>query len=329
MKHILPMNRRPAPVCRPRSMPIDVSVPDASIGRCILCGSSSDPVVVREADYVGRSCGCGIVYIDPCPDADRVEPTGDEHADEYYELPAKIRLDWVAQIEPRGRLLEVGCGWGHFVAGAKRRGYQVAAIEPNPARARHVREVLGIDVEQASIETASPPAVGFDIVYHIDLLSHFPEPTRALRAMVSQLRPGGRLCFEVGIFGGLAAGWYKWVGRPGFPQHRWFYSEAALREILRRADLRVEKIKRFAILPATIVSSLGLALLGQPLGNQSPQASSRPARAKGLRRGYAWLQYVLRYRLGAYLPPIGPQVFFVCAVPDSARPSSACDPGPL
>jgi SAM-dependent methyltransferase len=299
-----------------------------SVGSCILCGSRSGFVVVREANYVGRSCQCGIVYIDPSPDLDSVDSTTDEHADEYYELPATIRLDWVAQIQPHGRLLEVGCGWGHFIAGAERRGYEVAAIEPNPARARYVREVLGIEVEQAFIETASPPAVGFDIVYHIDLLSHFPDPARALRAMASQLRPGGCLCFEVGIFGGLAAGWYKWMGRPGFPQHRWLYSEAALHEILRRSGLRVEKIRRFAILPATIVSSLGLALLGQPLGNQSLEAiSRRPSRAKGLRRGYAWLQYVLRYRLGAYLPPIGPQVFFVCAVPDTSATSSACDTG--
>ena len=299
-------------------------------GRCFLCGTTSDPVVVHEANYVGRSCRCGIVYIDPCPAPNSVDPTCDEHADEYYELPAAVRLDWIAQIQPRGRLLEVGCGWGHFVARAKRRGYQVAAIEPNPVRARHVREVLRIEVEEAPIETASRPAVGFDIVYHIDLLSHFPDPARALRAMASQLRPGGRLCFEVGIFGGLAAGWYKWVGRPGFPQHRWFYSEAALREILRRSDLRIEKIKQFAILPATIVSSLGLTLLGQPLGNRSSKDSRQyPIRATGLRLWYAWLQYVLRYRLGAYLPPIGPQVFFVCAAPDGAQPTSACGTGPL
>jgi hypothetical protein len=136
--------------------------------------------------------------------------------------------------------------------------------------------------------------------------------------------------FEVGIFGGLEAGWYKWVGRPGFPQHRWFYSEAALREILRRSDLRIEKIKRFGILPATIVSSLGLTLLGQSLGNQTSKDSrEHPTRANGLRRWYAWLQYVLRYRLGAYWPPVGPQVFFVCAVPDDAPPASTCDTGPL
>ena len=292
-----------------------------SAGYCILCGSTSDPVVVHEANYVGRSCRCGIVYIDPCPDPASVDATDDEHTDEYYELPAKVRLDWIARIRPKGRLLEVGCGWGHLIAGARRRGYQVAAIEPNPARARYVREVLGIDVEQAVIETAQAPAVGFDIVYHVDLLSHFPDPARALRAMVSQLRPGGRLCFEVGIFGGLAVPWYRWIGRPGFPQHRWLYSEAALHEILRRAGLRVERLKRFAILPATIVSSIGVTLLGQPLGNAGPKASrDHPARANGVRRCYAWLQYVLRYRLGGCLPPVGPQVFFVCAAPQGAPP---------
>jgi SAM-dependent methyltransferase len=289
-------------------------------GHCLLCGSSSDPVVVREGNYVGRSCQCGIVYIDPCPKPEGIDATCDEHADEYYELPAGVRLNWIAQIQPQGRLLEVGCGWGHLIARAKRRGYQVAGLEPNLARARYVREVLGIDVETTSIEAASLPEVGFDIVYHIDLLSHFPDPARALRAMTLQLRPGGRLCFEVGIFGGLAAGWYKWVGRPGFPQHRWFYSEAALREILSRSDLRIEKIKRFAILPSTIVSSLGLSLLGHSFGQQSSNATGQcPTQANGPRRWYAWLQYVLRYRFGAYLPPIGPQVLFVCAAPNGGR----------
>jgi SAM-dependent methyltransferase len=270
---------------------------------------------------VGRSCRCGIVYIDPCPDPASVDLTHDEHTDEYYEFPADLRLDWIARIRPQGRFLEVGCGWGHLIAGAQRRGYQVAAIEPNPARARYVREVLGIDVEQATIDTAGVPAVGFDIVYHIDLLSHFSDPASALRAMALQLRPGGRLCFEVGIFGGLAAGWYRWIGRPGFPQHRWLYSEAALHEILRRAGLRIEKLKRFAILPATMMSSIGIALLGRPLGNPGPKANSQhPARANGVRRCYAWWQYVLRYRLGACLPPVGPQAFFVCAAPDGAPP---------
>jgi SAM-dependent methyltransferase len=301
-----------------------------SAGRCILCGSTSDPVVVHEANYVGRACRCGIAYIDPCPDPDGVDPTRDEHVEEFYELPAGIRLDWVSQIRPQGRILEVGCGWGHFVGAAKGRGFQVAAIEPNPKRAHYVRQALGIDVEQAFIETAPPPAVGFDIVYHIDLLSHFPDPVRALRAMVLQLEPGGRVCFEVGVFGGATIKWHRWAGRPGFPQHRWLYSEAALREVLSRSGLRIESIKRFAILPATIVSSLGLALFGQSLGNQSARTGGqRQTKSKGVRRWYAWLQYILRYRIGAYLPPIGPQVLFVCAVPEDVPISSALDPATL
>lgn len=301
------------------------SVESESTGCCILCGSTSDPAVVREADYVGRACRCGVIYIDPRPDTLGVDPTRDEHVEDFYELPAAIRVDWVAQIRPHGRLLEVGCGWGHFTAAAKRRGFQIAAIEPNPERARHVRQSLGIDVEQAFIETASPPAVGFDIVYHIDLLSHFPDPVKALRAMVAQLQPGGRLCFEVGVFGGPNARWHRWTGRPGFPQHLWLYSEGALREILSCSGLRIESIKRFAILPATIASSLGLALFGRSLGTQGPQSGSQRRTQSKSRRWYAWLQYMLRYRVGAYLPHIGPQVLFVCAVPDVAPPSSACD----
>jgi hypothetical protein len=70
-----------------------------------------------------------------------------------------------------------------------------------------------------------------------------------------------------------------------------------------------------------MMSSIGIALLGRPLGNPGPKANSQhPARANGVRRCYAWWQYVLRYRLGACLPPVGPQAFFVCAAPDGAPP---------
>src|SRR5262245_9924351 len=110
-------------------------------------------------------------------------------------------------------------------------------------------------------------------------------------------------------------------GRPGFPQHRWFYSETALYDLLKRCDLRVDSLKRFAILPATILSSVGLALFGQSFAQRNSDISTEPpSQAHGLRGRYVWLQYFLRYRLGAYLPPIGPQVAFVCAVPNGVRP---------
>ncbi len=281
-------------------------------GRCFLCGGSSGPVVLREAGYSGRACQCGVVYIDPNPLEGSVDPTEDHHLDTYYSLPAGLRLDWVASLRSSGRLLEVGCGRGHFLAKAKQRGYDVAAVEPNPTCARQVSETLGIEVEQALIEESRLPEASFDVVFHVDLLSHFPDPVQGLKAMAERLRPGGLLCFEIGVFGGLAPFWYRWVGRPGYPQHRWFYSEEALHKLLQRAGLKVERVKRFGLFPATILSTIGTALFSRALPKPR-EPSGQPTRATGFYRWYSWLQYVLRYHIGAFVPPVGPRTLFVAA----------------
>jgi SAM-dependent methyltransferase len=283
-------------------------------GACVLCGRTNGPVVVAENGYRGRACTCGVVYIDPRPAPDALNPAEDHHLETYYSLPAKVRLDWMARFKSSGRLLEVGCGGGQFLALAKAHGYQVSAVEPNPESAQIAARSLGIEVERALIEESALPPKTFDVVFHVDLLSHFPDPVRALRKMAELVRSDGVVCFEVGVFGGLAAGWYPWVGRIGYPQHLWLYSEAAIRAVLERSGLRVEAVRRFGLLPATILSTVGNRSVRRKLSRPSSD-KGRAARATGFYRAYSWLQYMLRYRVGRFVPPIGPYAMLVAARP--------------
>ena len=282
-------------------------------GSCVLCGQTNGPIVVSEAGYHGRACSCGVVYIDPKPPSEAVNPAEDHHLETYYSLPAKVRLDWIARFKSSGHLLEVGCGTGQFLALAKAHGYQVSAVEPNSSSARTARS-LGVEVEEALIEDSALPAKAFDVVFHVDLLSHFPDPVRALRRMTELVRSDGVVCFEVGVFGGLAPGWYPWVGRVGYPQHLWLYSEAAITTVLERAGLRVEAVQRFGLLPATILSTVGNRSVRKKLPRPGSDGG-RAARATGFYRSYSWLQYMLRYRLGKFLPPVGPHAMLVTARP--------------
>jgi SAM-dependent methyltransferase len=287
-------------------------------GRCFLCGGQDGPVVLEENGYRGRACPCGVVYIDPQPPEGAVDPREDHHPDSSYALPARLRMDWVARFSPAGSLLEVGCGSGHLVAEALARGYRVAALEPNPAAALDVSQRLGIPVEEALVEESEQPDGSYDVVVHVDLLSHFPDPVLALRRMARLVRPGGVLCFEVSAFGGLSPGWYGWLGRVGFPQHRWLYSEAALHALLAKAGLEVAGIRRFAVLPSTAVSTLGNRLLGSralPARNGTPSGDGRAGRPSAFTTAYSALHYLLRYRLGALLPVVGPAALFVAARP--------------
>jgi hypothetical protein len=151
-------------------------------------------------------------------------------------------------------------------------------------------------------------------VFHVDLLSHFPDPIKALSKMAELVRSGGVVCFEVGVFGGLAPRWYPWVGRIGYPQHLWLYSEAAIGTVLERAGLRIEAVQRFGLLPATLLSTVGNRFLRKKVARPSSDDGRAP-RARGFYRFYSWLQYVLRYRIGKYIPPVGPHAMLVTARP--------------
>lgn len=290
------------------------SAPAVMNGSCLLCGASAGRVVVVEGEYCGRACSCGVVYIDPRPDPGTVHFAADHHIETYYSLPAKVRLDWVAKFARSGRILEIGCGEGQFLALAQARGYGVAAIEPNRQAADVAANTLGIDVERALVEESSLAPRQFDVVFHVDLLSHFPDPVAALRKMSELVKPDGVVCFEVGVFGGLSPAWYPFVGRIGYPQHLWLYSEQAIRTVVERAGLRVERVRRFGLAPATLLSTLGNHFLRSRI-TRPRSVAGRSARATRFYRAYGWLQYVLRYHVGRFVPAVGPYAMLVTARP--------------
>ena len=68
------------------------------------------------------------------------------------------------------------------------------------------------------------PPERFDVVFHVDLMSHFVDPLDALRTMRRATRPGGVVAFEVGLLAGCHRDG-KWQRAVGYPQHRWLYSQ--------------------------------------------------------------------------------------------------------
>jgi SAM-dependent methyltransferase len=287
---------------------------------CVVCGATDGRVICRRAAFDGVLCACGAVFLSPpvSPDA-ACDPTVDLHPDGFYRLPADAKVRWLSQSYPRGRLLEVGCGGGHFLAAAKAHGYEVAAIEPHAERASHVAARLGVDVECALIEESRAPAGSFDVVYHCDLLSHFPDPERALLRMRDLLRVGGALFFEVGAWGHIAPYWYQKLSEDEFPKHRWLYSEEALDRLLGRCGLRVVRRKRFSLGPHVLAYSAASALVqtSRRLRRGVRSAASSPNEPRAETPAEAWWHNFMRFKIGAVAPRFGPQTLFVLASPEA------------
>jgi SAM-dependent methyltransferase len=287
-------------------------------GRCVVCDRVSALVVWRENGYEGRACRCGTVYATPTPPPGAVDPTVDGHPDSYYALPARRRVRWIQRYRPRGRVLDVGCGEGHFLAAAQAAGYDVAGIEPHPGRARRAAARLGAPVECALLESCRPGKAEFDIVYHCDLLSHFADPIAALRKMRGFLGPDGVLAFEVGLLGGIAPWWYTTIGTLGYPQHRWLYSARSLRRLLARADLELARTAHFGLAPGTLflagVRSLARRYRRLRGATQRPGPPAAAARSS-VTRFVDRTESFWRYTVGRLAPRVGPATLFAIARP--------------
>lgn len=100
---------------------------------------------------------------------------------------------FMVPYRPEGRLLDVGCGDGSYLATMQRYGWEVAGIEPDGAAAAAARRDFRLIVHPGSLADAPFPPASFDVITARQVLEHIAEPIAFLEAVASLLKPGGRL----------------------------------------------------------------------------------------------------------------------------------------
>jgi len=190
--------------------------------------------------------------------------SGSAGYDDYYALrpglerTGRMRLGRIASelgLE-HGRLLDVGCGPGFFLAAARAAGWNVEGIEISAAACRFAREELRLPVRCSPVTREAIGQSGFDLVTLWDVLEHLPDPALAIAAAAGALRRGAGLVLSTGDVESLAARvsgarWHLY----NFPEHLYFHTERSVRRLLERAGLRVRATRR-----EPIVVSAGYAL---------------------------------------------------------------------
>src|SRR5688500_5612677 len=177
---------------------------------CPVCGSSA-PVAYRARDYnrrvsdatfdYRRCTACGLVFLDAPP-----HDLGRYYVEGYHLIPLsqrsidralareRYKLDLVGRFVQRGRLIEIGSGWGAFAALAARRGFEVTAIEQDAACCAFMRAQFGLEAVAATDEsTALAAAPKADVIALWHVFEHLADPWAFLRLAAGRLNPGGVL----------------------------------------------------------------------------------------------------------------------------------------
>ena len=97
------------------------------------------------------------------------------------------RLHFIETWRSPGRLLDVGCGDGAFLARAETRGWTVVGLETSPEAAERARAATHGMIVCSPLEEALLPGE-FDAVTFWDSLEHLVDPAAALRRVRAHMR---------------------------------------------------------------------------------------------------------------------------------------------
>src|SRR5262245_60681969 len=247
--------------------------------RCLVCQDAAARVRYRLPAFSIYQCArCSAIFLWPLPSEEAIRATFAElyqggatmlpELKGYYDYcfddsPTNplVRtyeqwLDAVERHHARGRLLDVGCGTGLFLAVARRRGWDVRGVDGSVEATEYARQRFQLDVQTADFATFAAGSERFDAITMWDIVEHARDPVRLLAAARRALAPGGVLGLSTpnqrSILDLIAGGVYRLTGgraRRGLQkfyidQHFLYFEPDTLAGAFERAGLSVLEMRR-------------------------------------------------------------------------------------
>ncbi len=277
---------------RERERLVTTPKPDAD-ARCPVCTGSNAALRYRITDFRVYTCSaCDVVYLWPQIDDDAVRDLferlytagqstlpelGDYYQFTYEDTPDnplvdtyETWLDALERVRAPGRILDIGCGTGLFLAVARRRGWEPYGVDDCDAATRHARGHFGLDVWDGQFTDVAARGLRFDAITMWDIIEHSRAPVSLLETACDVLSADGVIGVSTpnqrSILDVVAGGLYRVSGgaitRPlekfYIDQHFLYFDESTLTRAFADAGLQTlvvqresTDLRRLSLSPAT------------------------------------------------------------------------------
>lgn len=167
-----------------------------------------------------------------------------EHTEGTYfdlhkrEAVANCQFEFLRTLKDKpGRLLDIGCGDGHFARYMASRGWDVVGLDP--ALLRGVSEELSpgrVSLQRHSVSDLPANQV-FDVVTLWDVVEHVEQPDQLIDQAAARLALGGMLVVETGNYQSAEriqsqGTWWNYQ-----IDHRWYFAPPQLQALFKQAGL--------------------------------------------------------------------------------------------
>lgn len=229
--------------------------------KCPICNSNTIKVALKLESPLGGlwdiyECeNCAIQFIYPIPSSEELNQFYDQYYRENVERTKRLanpasgrslhRRQWaiiegLINNKMSGKVLDIGCGGGHFLDNAGT-GWEKYGIELSE-EARKVAASKGIQAF-ATLEDASFPDEFFDVVTMFAVIEHLPNPKEVVKELTRVLKPRGLFVIMTGDVRSSKAKikgkrWHMY--RP--PEHLYFFCARSLDFLMGSLGFRKVKI---------------------------------------------------------------------------------------
>lgn len=194
----------------------DVDLSRLHDAACCLCRVADHRLLFRISGFQVVRCNrCRLVYLTPQVPPDKLSAI---YQETYWASPAAKDLGYTDYLGDRdlygrtfrrrlerhvlphvrrGRLLDVGCAAGFFMAEAAAAGFDAAGVDVSRSMVEFARRTLHL--EQVTLGTLADcrfPDGAFDVVTMWDVVEHVPDPPALLREVRRVLSADGFLILE-------------------------------------------------------------------------------------------------------------------------------------
>ena len=243
---------------------------------CVLCGATDREILIEKNSWhVYRCSCCGLGFLDPRPSREDVENFyGEDYFTDQYDngidpntrdfrkrlnLEAH-RIKFFKSLKRQGRVLDIGCGNGYFLAACRNNGYEVQGLDVSGWAIQYAAQKLGLSVISGELDEIELPHQSFDIITMWHFLEHTRDPHQTILKVRNWMKKDGIIIIDVPNYESTDArrNWINWVGWQ-LPYHFYHFNPEALKTLVEKCGFHIVKTKNYHS------ETVKMALKGIPL----------------------------------------------------------------
>lgn len=286
---------------------LNLTIATESVEKCPVCQGNGEVYYASLKDRLYHAQGkwsfsccidCGILWMNPRPLASEINKLYQEYfthngVDDTINLIGRHRggrveilkrfflpgrnADIVAMESmllgdlPPGKLLDVGCGDGSFLAHMRNLGWDVLGVEPDNRAAQVAQEKFQIKVYPRTLDNIDLDPMSIDAISLIHVIEHVSNPVDLLRQCHTLLKPHGLLAIATPNIRSLGHKWFK---------QSWFHLDPPRHFILfdRQGVENLLTNNRFKIRKSSTYSRTASGIYGLSIDIKRTGSASKPTR---------------------------------------------------